>query len=504
MILNDVEEFEIWACPSCRGIIAVDNVDEEPKKYVTKSSLQKQVNQAKKESSQEGNSYFLAGMYIFLCFFGLCIYYFSFLFSHSNPLLIIHYTDQGSFYLTSTINEQHSKQFLLLHKSIEDGKERKIKPLTVMSVFSGIGSELVTLKRLRIAIKTVVSIDHDRIATHVAKWNHDCRYNKNLVDDGICYVWLDDEFENLNIDKILQDVGPIDIILGGPPCSDHSQINATRKGIDGKSGNYMIQFGNLIETIQKHPMQLQRHLYFLSENVICDKDDEEIVDSVYGVPALRLDAQDFSPCKRNRNYWTNIPFSSYNRSENDESIDRCSFPSDLEHGFQHPVKIIDPDILFVKANTFLASKGKLDDSRMMTVKKIENGCTKYQVGTYSILDREKMMGYPSGYIWNAVIFLWNALANDASGDNWKDKLDVKLHHFYECEFTFKNNVLQISTELEHRQERICLTCNEYAKRLVGNAWSIPVVEALLSPLQLVCESKDYEGFNHKFYWRVLE
>lgn len=373
-----------------------------------------------------------------------------------------------------------------------------------MSVFSGIGSELVSLKRLGIAIKTVVSIDHDRVATHVAKWNHDCQYNTELVDDGIQYIWLDDEFENLNIDRILEDVGPIDIILGGPPCSDHSQINATRKGIDGKSGNYMIQFGNLIETIQNHPMQLQMHLYFLSENVICDKDDEEVVDCVYGVPALRLDAQDFSPCKRNRNYWTNIPFSSYSRSENDESIDRCSFPNNLEHGFQHPVKIVDPDLLFVKANTFLASKGKLDDSRMMTVKKIENGSTRYQVGTYSILDREKMMGYPSGYIWKAVLFLWNALANDASGDNWKDKLDVKLHHFCECEFTFKNNVLQLSTELEHRQDRICLTCDEYAKRLVGNAWSIPVVEALLSPLQLVCESRDYEGFDYQFYWRVLD
>lgn len=76
MILNDVDEFELWTCPSCRGITVVE-IDENngrnqstshssphQKKYVTKSCLQKQVNQAKKESSQEGNSYYLAGMYI--------------------------------------------------------------------------------------------------------------------------------------------------------------------------------------------------------------------------------------------------------------------------------------------------------------------------------------------------------------------------------------------------------------------------------------------------------
>ncbi len=84
MISNDVEEFELWICPSCRGVKVIDN-DEHEEKYSTKTSLKKQVNQAKKESSQEGNSYYLPGEYI-TCYY--LLFTFSLLiFVHIQPFL---------------------------------------------------------------------------------------------------------------------------------------------------------------------------------------------------------------------------------------------------------------------------------------------------------------------------------------------------------------------------------------------------------------------------------
>jgi site-specific DNA-cytosine methylase len=60
----------------------------------------------------------------------------------------------------------------------------------VLSVFSGIGSDILVLKRLGISIGTMIFVEHDRVAMHVIKHNHDCTYNKNLPIDGIKYMYI--------------------------------------------------------------------------------------------------------------------------------------------------------------------------------------------------------------------------------------------------------------------------------------------------------------------------
>lgn len=47
-------------------------------------------------------------------------------------------------------------------------------------MFGGIGSAIVALKRLKIAMCTVVHVEHDKVARHVYKWNHDYSYWSNL------------------------------------------------------------------------------------------------------------------------------------------------------------------------------------------------------------------------------------------------------------------------------------------------------------------------------------
>jgi site-specific DNA-cytosine methylase len=59
----------------------------------------------------------------------------------------------------------------------------------LQDMFSGIGSGLVSLKRLGIKIRKVIHVEHDKVATHVYKTNHDSHYNTELARDGIEHVY---------------------------------------------------------------------------------------------------------------------------------------------------------------------------------------------------------------------------------------------------------------------------------------------------------------------------
>jgi len=39
---------------------------------------------------------------------------------------------------------------------------------------------------------------------------------------------------------------------------------------------------------------------------------------------------------------------------------------------------------------------------------------------------------------------------------------------------------------------------EYGKRLFGNAWNIPTIEALLQPLTQIFAEQDYEGYDYQY------
>jgi site-specific DNA-cytosine methylase len=200
----------------------------------------------------------------------------------------------------------------------------------------------------------------------------------------------------------------IDIIMGGPPCVDYSQVNANRKGTNGKQGQYMLAFGLLIRTIESHPLQNDRPLFFFSENVELTKHDLEQVRTAYAIdwdPVL-LDASDVSPCRRKRHFITNVPV----EHEIDlQNMAHGSCTDFLEGGYKHGANVIDKDMQIAKANCFMASVGRIDDSRMLvykeTDKKFELGREKgqkiYQGRSINVAEREIMMGYPKGYVESA-------------------------------------------------------------------------------------------------------
>ena len=393
-------------------------------------------------------------------------------------------------------------------------KGERIGPIVILDVFSGIGSGIVALKRLGIDIKTVILCDHDKVANFVSMQNH--------KDDGINYVHEYNTFEKIrtNIDKILQEYGPINLVLGGPPCQDFTGINGYRKGIDGSSGGHLVEFSDLIlQKIKNHKYQGETHLFYLGENVLLDKDTRfQTQDLFGGMPHVRFDASDFSPCRRNRIYWTNLPVDFLNYDDEYVQVQRESIPI-LEDGYQmvgNFCKEISSQVP-VKANTFLASESRLDDMpRMLIVK--EEGNDKYIAGTYSMEDRENMMGFPSGYVSDPVLKLFSSLKKNAfypefvQGESWVGKLDEILLEFQCCNFKFgkpregTGNLFEvlIGEPNIHRQKQPFFDCEDYAKHLIGNAWSIPVVEHLLKPLKDICTERRYVNFDYKYHWQPFD
>jgi len=181
------------------------------------------------------------------------------------------------------------------------------------------------------------------------------------------------------------------------------------------------------------------------------------------------------------------------------------------------------DCLPIKANTFMASTSRIDDDRMIKVKEEETKEGKeksYSVHTYSVGEREIMTGLPTGYAQKAMKDLFDRLSiggfqkpETTVGMRFRQKecLDPELWHFAEqCKFKVKQKLdfpyfqIEVSDPLEGRAKLSYYDEEGYCKHLIGNGWSIPVVEHLLQPLRDIFESESffqtYEGYDYDFPW----
>ena len=74
--------------------------------------------------------------------------------------------------------------FEKLCATFEKEQKSRRRKAVVLDAFAGVGTGIVVLKRLGIAIDKIIHVEHDKVATHVYKFNHDREYNPDLPDDG--------------------------------------------------------------------------------------------------------------------------------------------------------------------------------------------------------------------------------------------------------------------------------------------------------------------------------
>mmetsp|Transcript_13810 Transcript_13810/g.23456 ORF Transcript_13810/g.23456 Transcript_13810/m.23456 type:complete len:952 (-) Transcript_13810:60-2915(-) len=408
-------------------------------------------------------------------------------------------------------------------KTFQQRKGTQIRPLRVLELFSGIGSGTLALKKLRIPLDTVVHCDHDPIANEVCRFNHQ--------RDGIKHVYIDtfeeiygegSEPDEYKVAKLVDDHGPFDLVLAGAPCSNYSGLNAT-KDASCANAQYLPNVGKLIaklNSIQKKN-GMKHGVLFLSENVVF-KDFDDISQCYGKLEPIRLDAKDFSPCKRSRFYWCNIPVDTekYTNVASQVSVD---YGDILDPGSGLLERLVyDCDEHFtvktVKANTFLASLSKIDDDRMLKCSTGDCGRTNIKLEHYSVGERERMMGFPPSYVSKPLQNLFNEITTcailqpetSADGKTYRDFMDkrfwhlrkkLKLSHYAKSEEPYFE--IGIATPIENKQKLAFFTEEQYSKHLIGMGFSICVVEALLEGLvDLFAKDllRTYEGCDYSFPW----
>tara|TARA_R110000787_G_scaffold8098_1_gene27094 strand:+ start:183 stop:1064 length:882 start_codon:yes stop_codon:yes gene_type:complete len=155
--------------------------------------------------------------------------------------------------------------------------------MNVLSLFDGMSCGQIALDKLGIKVDNYFASEIDKHAIQVTQNNYP---NTNQIGSII-------DINGAFLPKI-------DLLYGGSPCQSFSR-SGDNSGFDGKSKLFWEFVRVLKET---------NPTYFLLENVVMKKEWENIITDSLGVNPIQICSSNFSAQKRQRLYWTNIPFNS--------------------------------------------------------------------------------------------------------------------------------------------------------------------------------------------------
>ncbi|CAL4067489.1 unnamed protein product, partial [Meganyctiphanes norvegica] len=176
------------------------------------------------------------------------------------------------------------------------------RPIRVLSLFDGIGTGLLCLQKLGIQVEKYFSSEIDQDCHNVVTLN----FGGKVEQVG--------DIENLSEKKIFE-LLPIDLVIGGSPCNDLANVNYNQKGLfdlDG-TGILFFQYYRVLKTIQLHQARFYKnhHVFWLFENVKGMRTVYKNYISMFferpPAPDTSTDAKYFSPQRRPRCFWGNIP-----------------------------------------------------------------------------------------------------------------------------------------------------------------------------------------------------
>ncbi|KAJ8686711.1 hypothetical protein QAD02_022505 [Eretmocerus hayati] len=107
-----------------------------------------------------------------------------------------------------------------------------------------------------------------------------------------------------SLKKKIEEIPPIDLMIGGSPCNELSSVNPKRRGLDARLRRY----------VTKH--NKGRHFFWLFENVASMTNQSRAKITKYlGREPKAIESVNFSAQHRLRLYWGNVPWGPY---ENDD------------------------------------------------------------------------------------------------------------------------------------------------------------------------------------------
>lgn len=258
----------------------------------------------------------------------------------------------------------------------------KKEGINVLSLFDGVSTAFVALERAGIKITNYYSseIDESAIAVQNHHYSGDSRFHQ--IGD----------VRKVEIVNYLA----TDLVIFGSPCTQLSSINTVdRSGLKGKDSRLFYEAIRILRDL-KACQHSDKKLYFLMENVASmskenrTKITTELSAIFPDVDLLRIDSALVAPSHRRRLYWTNIP--------------NVSIPKPTEKKYSDILinGYVDRD----KANVILTSSVTLTNG-LLRHHTMDMGNVVYKDESFAKLPtKEKMIRYPtileeSGYIGKA-------------------------------------------------------------------------------------------------------
>lgn len=161
-------------------------------------------------------------------------------------------------------------------------KKRPQRKLVVLSLFDGLGGARIALDRLGMPCEYYASeVDKNCIKVSSARF-------PDIVQLG-------------DVRKIKgTELPPVDLLIGGTPCTDVSNLNLSGKGLEGEQSGLFFEYVRLKDLLDP--------TYFVMENVRCPAAHE--MSRHVGVDPVLINSEMFVPQHRQRNYWSNLMFPS--------------------------------------------------------------------------------------------------------------------------------------------------------------------------------------------------
>lgn len=159
--------------------------------------------------------------------------------------------------------------------------------MNVLSLFDGMSCGQIALERARIKVDNYFASEIKKHAIKVTQYNY-----PNTIQLG----------DATNID--FKSLPKIDLLIGGSPCQDFSIARTigskTMDGLEGKKSSLFYTYLKILKELDPK--------YFLLENVRMKKQAKLELDEFLGVCGIRINSSLVSFQRRDRYYWTNIPF----------------------------------------------------------------------------------------------------------------------------------------------------------------------------------------------------
>ena len=165
-----------------------------------------------------------------------------------------------------------------------------------MSLFDGISCGMVALERAGIPVEKYFASEIDTYAMKVSQKNY-----PNIIQIG--------DIENITRETI-QEMGHIDLIIGGSPCQGLSSSNVWLKdgeyGVNGTGKSRLFwQYVRVLNLVK----EINPNVKFLLENVgSASAKDKEVINETLDCAGVTFNSQLLSAQNRNGVYWTNFDF----------------------------------------------------------------------------------------------------------------------------------------------------------------------------------------------------